>query len=109
MFEPGHKFGRGNRNSGRKSLAEEINKVKEKITQEALIELANKKVFAAINGANNHDDIKEIALPITLKGMIDKKEIKGKFNFGKMEELTNEQLTKLADENSTGDGEKDIG
>lgn len=65
---------RGNKNSGRKSLAEEIAGAKERITQDILVELANTKVFAAINGANTHKKIKEIALPITLKGITNKSE-----------------------------------
>jgi len=78
MFVKGHKQGRGNSNSGRKSLSEEIAKVKDKITADALVELANKKVFAAINGADTHEEIKEMALPVTLKGMAEKIETKQK-------------------------------
>lgn len=87
--------------SGRKKKAEElriyINKIKEEITQEALIALANKKVFAAIDKANTHFKIKDIALPVTLKGMTEKTENKNKFDFEdeKLKEKLADKLIKL--------------
>ena len=64
--------------SGRKSLAKEIEAVKEEIAQEALIKLANKKVFVALNNAEFANEIKDFGLPIALKGMVDKKIIEVK-------------------------------
>ena len=78
-FQKGHKLGRGNSNSGRKSKAEELELVKDKVTQEALIELANSKVYKELQKAKGIKNVKDLGLPITLKGMTDKKEIKGNF------------------------------
>ena len=48
---------------------------KEKITQEALIELANNKVYKMLKKSKTLKDIQSMGLPITLKGMTDKKKI----------------------------------
>ena len=68
--------------SGRKTKAEEIQKVikeiKEKVTQEALMELANQKVYAALKLCKNIRDIQALGLPISLKGITEKKELSGK-------------------------------
>jgi len=78
-FQKGHKLGRGNSNSGRKTKIEELEIAlelnKEKITQEALIELANNKVFNILKNAKSLKEIQAMGLPITLKGMTDKKKI----------------------------------
>lgn len=64
--------------SGRKSKEEELKiateNIKEKVTQEALIELANSKVYKCLGEAKNLRDVKDLGLPITLKGMTDKQE-----------------------------------
>lgn len=77
---------KGNKNSGRKTKYEEVREVlareKEKITQEALIELANSKVFQILKEAKTLKDIQAMGLPITLKGITDKKELSGNFNIG---------------------------
>lgn len=74
------KFQKGNKLGGRKPLTEEIKNVielhKEEITQEALIKLANSKVFKALNNCEKIEDIKGLGLPITLKGMTDKSVVK---------------------------------
>lgn len=67
----------GNQNSGRKTLEEEIRVTKEKIKQEALVELANRVMFkrlTALEETDNVDQEKDFALPITLKGMTEKNE-----------------------------------
>ena len=67
------------RNGGRKTKVEEVQAVldsfKEEITQEALIKLANSKVYKFLNDATKHSEVKDLGLPITLKAMTDKKEI----------------------------------
>jgi len=74
----------GNKNSGRKSKLEEVQVVlaecKEKITQEALIKLANNKVFQLLQTCATIEEVKSLGLPITLKGMTDKVEHSGLVN-----------------------------
>lgn len=68
----------GNANSGRKSLEEEIRVTKEKIKQEALVELANRVMFKRLTALETSENIgqeKDFALPIALKGMTDKKDV----------------------------------
>lgn len=71
--------GRGNKNSGRKKKAEElriyIEKIKEQITNDALVELSRKTVYTAIKEYPSIITAKELALPIQLKSMTDKKEV----------------------------------
>jgi hypothetical protein len=74
---------KGNKNSGRKTKAEEIRGAIEKVTSEALIELANSKVYKQlqrIDDANlsGFKDTQAMALPITLKGITEKIETKEK-------------------------------
>ena len=61
--------------SGRKTIAEEVRFVKEKITTEALIELAKNKVFKQLNQEIDFNQTKEMALPVVLKGITDKSTI----------------------------------
>ena len=68
----------GNKNSGRKTIKEEVEAAKELITQEALIALANSKVYKQlikIDEEKGFVPTKEMALPITLKGMIERKDL----------------------------------
>ena len=97
-FQKGHKFGKGNSNSGRKTKLEEIKNVlaeaKAIVTQEALIELANSKVYQFLQQAANIDEVKSLGLPITLKGMTDKLDLTSKG-----ESIVNtERVKTLADE-----------
>jgi hypothetical protein len=64
----------GNENSGRKTIAEELKGAVEKITNEALIELAKSKVKKQLDQDLDFTQTKEMALPITLKGISDKEE-----------------------------------
>lgn len=66
---------KGNENSGRKTIGEELNGAVEKITNEALIELAKQKVKLHLDKNLNFTQTKEMALPITLKGMTEVKDI----------------------------------
>ena len=66
----------GNKNSGRKTIKEEVEAAKELITQDALIALANSKVYKQLikikeENLSGFRDTKEMALPITLKGMVE--------------------------------------
>jgi len=70
----------GNHNSGRKSKREEIEQAIGNITQDALIKLANSKVYKQLvkireDNLSGFRDTKEMALPITLKGIIERKDI----------------------------------
>ena len=65
----------GNKNSGRKTIKEEVQGAIEMITQEALIALANSKVKKQLDKIENFKDVKEMALPITLKGIVERKDI----------------------------------
>ena len=84
----------GNKNSGRKTKIEEVKVVleeaKEKITQEALIALANNKVYQILQEANSLKDIQAMGLPITLKGMTDKKTIDGNIKISDILDKLNE-------------------
>ena len=73
---------KGNKNSGRKTIKEEIEAAREIITQEALINLANSKVYKQLikikeDNLSGFKDTKEMALPITIKGITEKKELSG--------------------------------
>lgn len=67
--------------SGRKSKLEEVKNAlaihSEKVTQEALIELANNKVYQLLQTCGTIDEVKALGLPITLKGMTEKVEQSG--------------------------------
>lgn len=65
----------GNKNSGRQTKKEEIQAAIEVITQDALIALANSKVKKQLDKIENFKDVKEMALPITLKGIVERKDI----------------------------------
>src|SRR3990167_5215758 len=80
MYKEGNKYGRGNSNSGRKTIKEEIEAARELITQEALLALANSKVYKQMVKTSDDEMVdyvrtKEMALPITLKGMIERKDL----------------------------------
>lgn len=67
--------------SGRKSKAEEVEGVAERIRQDVLIDLANRAVYKRLKVIEATADkdlalgVKDIALPITLKGMVDRTDI----------------------------------
>jgi len=71
MFQKGHTYSIGNK-GGRKAKKIEMELAKETITQDALIKLANSKVYKQLIALQDFKDTKEMALPITLKGMIEK-------------------------------------
>ena len=77
-FQKGHKLSVGI-HSGRKSMREEVKKIKqqlgEEITNEALLKLARSKVFQQIEQSDAKDVAKDFALPITLKGITDKSQV----------------------------------
>ena len=77
MFQKGHTYSIGNK-GGRKAKKIEMELAKEIITQDALIALANSKVYkqlVKINEESGFIPTKEMALPITLKGMIERKDL----------------------------------
>src|SRR3990167_8775844 len=79
MFQKGHTYSIGNK-GGRKAKKIEMELAKELITQEALISLANSKVYKQLKKIEEESPeafskTKEIALPITLKGMIERKDL----------------------------------
>ncbi len=76
MFTKGHKLSIGNK-GGRKTIKQEVEEAREMITQDALIALANSKVKKQLDKIENFKDVKEMALPITLKGITEKKELIG--------------------------------
>ena len=86
---------KGDKNSGRKTIKEEIEVAKEIITQDALIKLANSKVYKQLVKIQGFKDTKEMALPITIKGITEKKEFGGKIQ---IEQITGMEIIK--DENS---------
>lgn len=77
-FQKGHKFGKGNSNSGRKTKAEElaviIEKTKQKITHEALVELIKNKLYQHIE-VGTYTSVKELGLPVYLKETKEKVDI----------------------------------
>ena len=78
MFTKGNKMAVGNKGGRRPSVKEEIEAAKEMITQDALIKLANSKVYKQLVALQDFKDTKEMALPITLRGIIERKELSGK-------------------------------
>jgi hypothetical protein len=79
----------GNAGGGRKTLEEEIRVTKEKIKQEALVELANRVMYkrlTALEDCENVGQEKDFALPIALKGMTEKVDNKHTVNVIKMDE-----------------------
>lgn len=77
-FTKGHKLSVGNKGGRRPSVKEEIEAATEMITQDALIKLANSKVYKQLVALQDFKDTKEMALPITLRGIIERKELSGK-------------------------------
>ena len=80
MFQKGNKYGGKKEGAGRKTIKQEVEEAKELITQEALIALANSRVYKQMikeSGIDEYDYLKtkELSLPITLKGMTDKKDL----------------------------------
>ena len=68
--------------SGRKTTKEELAGAIELITQESLLNLANLKVYKQLMKIKEENlsgfmDTKEMALPITLKGMVEEKKLTG--------------------------------
>ena len=77
MFTKGHKLSVGNKGGRRKSLAEEIAVIKHKLleeaTEEALVGLARSQVYKHLNNEDlKFSQVKEMGLPIVLKGITDK-------------------------------------
>lgn len=66
---------KGNKNSGRKSLKEEIENIKEvlekRITNEMIVALAKSKVYSKLETMEDKE-VQGMALPIVLKGMTEK-------------------------------------
>ena len=79
-FQNGESHTQGGRKPRHEELAIALNSMKEKITQEALIELANNKVFQLLQTCATIEEVKSLGLPITLKGMTDKVEHSGLVN-----------------------------
>lgn len=82
VFTKGNKVAIGNKGGRRPSVKEEVEAARELITQEALIALANSKVYKQLmkikeENLSGFRDTKDMALPITLKGMTEKKELIG--------------------------------
>ncbi len=75
MFTKGNKIAVGNKGGGRKSIKQEIEDARKMITQEALIALANSKVYKQLVKIQGFKDTKEMALPITIKGIVERKDI----------------------------------
>lgn len=79
MFTKGNKYGGKREGAGRKTIKQEIEEAKELITQEALIDLANSKVYKQLKKIDENNELegfiktKEMALPVTLKGITEKK------------------------------------
>ena len=75
VFQPGHKLSIGN-SGGRKTRAVEfagvLQKELERITDQTLIQLANKRVHEHIDKPMSFKNTKDLALPITLRGMVEK-------------------------------------
>ena len=75
-FVKGHKLSIGNKGN-RQTKADIIEKAKEAITQQALIELANKVVYKRLKKLDEEEDnsgVQGVALPITLKGIKEDKQ-----------------------------------
>jgi len=62
----------GNKNSGRKTKAEEREAAIEALTEQALLDLARKKVSKFLNQDLDFQKTKDMALPIVVKGMSQK-------------------------------------
>lgn len=100
----GNKYGRGKKGvSGRKPRAVElavyINKIKEEITQEALIALSNKIIAKRLIEIDENGSVllsKEFALPIALKAIKEKKEVDTTIKLSD-DELKSRLAEKLAD------------
>jgi len=75
MFQKGNKYAAGKKSGGRKTKKEEFKEAIQEIKQEELIKLANTKVYRQLKEIESFKDTKEMALPITLKGIIEKKDI----------------------------------
>ena len=90
MFTKGNTYSIGNK-GGRKAKKIEMELAKEAITQDALIKLANSKVYKQLVALQDFKDTKEMALPITIKGMVEKKEFGGKIQ---VEQITGMKVMK---------------
>jgi len=83
MFQKGNTYAAGKKSGGRKTIKQEVEEARELITQEALINLANSKVYKQLKKIEEENPeafgkTKEMALPITLRGIIERKELSGK-------------------------------
>lgn len=67
----------GNKGGGRRTLMEEIENYKDRITDEALSKLARTKLVRHMETIEDNDrsGVKEIVLPVCLKGMTDRKDV----------------------------------
>ena len=84
VFKVGNKMSVGNKGGGRHTKAREILEAAEKITNEALIKLARRKVYGELIKDLTFAQIKDMGLPVALKGITEKSDVsvKGvKINF----------------------------
>ena len=106
MFQKGNTYAAGKKSGGRKTIKEEVEAARELITQEALIALANSKVYKQLqkiqeDNLSGFKDTQAMALPITLKGFIERKDIT---SGGKPIPL----LEGLKEKNDTHDGADEV-
>lgn len=62
----------GNKGGGRKTKKEELEAAVETITEEVLLKLARSKVKKHLDKSKTFQQVKDMALPIVLKGMTQK-------------------------------------
>lgn len=84
-FQKGHKVNLGSDKVGRKTIEQELeavkDKIREEVTQEMLVKVANRVVYKQLVKADENENAagaKEFAMPVALKGMTDKKDITSK-------------------------------
>ena len=74
----GNKLGRGNSNSGRKTLSEELLKRALEIKKEEIAkELHNGELLDMKEKGYTHEQMKDFVMPVIVKGMTEKKELSG--------------------------------
>jgi len=86
----------GNKNSGRRTMEEELRRYKENLKRITLEELATSKVYNHLEKLDSKDEkgVKEIALPVYLKSKADKREHSGSV---KVEQITGMKIVKEED------------
>ena len=73
----------GNKNSGRRGFGEETKRLKERIKQQTIEELATDVVHGHLKTIDKKKDrqgVKEIAMPVYLKSKADKVDVKANLN-----------------------------